>query len=424
MEELHRQIDAIFVAESSQVLAALIASLNDFDLAEDALQDACVAALERWSTDGIPTRPGAWLLTTGRRKAIDRLRRTAVFTRQYATLAHAARSAYLQQLFVPEAEVSYPDDRLKLLFTCCHPALDLDAQVALTLHTLGGLNTTEIAHTFLVPIPTMAQRLTRAKRKIRDAGIPYRVPALTELPARLAGVLAVLYLIFNAGYTAMVGEQLIRIDLCEEAIRLARILLALLQREDYATAETLGLLALLLLHHARRDARRGPTEELIVLDEQDRSRWHDVEIMEGVAFLDLALAQRQPGPFQIQAAIAALHAEASDAQATDWRQIALLYQTLATWQPGPVIALNHAVAIAMADGPAVGLRLLDDPVLARALNTYHYYHAARADLLRRLQQFTAACAAYDRAIGCCENAAERRFLSHRRAALSTVQEES
>ncbi|HKD77884.1 MAG TPA: DUF6596 domain-containing protein, partial [Ktedonobacterales bacterium] len=375
MDVIRQQIEQIFRQESGQVLAVLIAAIGDFDLAEDALQDAIVVALEKWPADGIPPRPGAWLVTAARRKAIDRLRRANVYAHKAEELQVLQR---MEQEGQPDMPDEIPDERLKLLFTCCHPALALDARVALTLHTLGRLSTAEIAHAFFVPVPTMAQRLTRAKHKIRDARIPYRVPPVQLLPERLSGLLAVIYLIFNAGYTAMEGKRLIRNELCGEAIRLARVLTTLLAREGMADAEALGLLALMLLHDSRRDTRTGPQGELMLLEEQDRGRWDRVAIVEGSTLVERALSMRHPGPYQIQAAIAAIHAQAERADDTDWPQIATLYGVLARMTPSPVIELNRAVAIAMADGPLAGLGLIDQPALATALSNYYLYHAARA----------------------------------------------
>ncbi len=414
MDAISRQIEQIFRQESGQVLAALIAAMEDFDLAEDALQDAVVVALEKWPADGIPPRPGAWLMTAARRKAIDRLRRAGVYAQKTEELQALQR---MEQDGRPDMPDEIPDERLKLLFTCCHPALALDARVALTLHTLGGLSTAEIAHAFLVPLPTMAQRLTRAKHKIRDARIPYRVPPVHLLPERLTGLLAVIYLIFNAGYTAMEGSRLIRNEMCGEAIRLGRVLVTLLDREGMADAEALGLLALMLLHDSRRDARTSSLGELILLEEQDRSRWDRAAIAEGSALVERALKMRRPGPYQIQAAIAALHAQAERAEDTDWPQIATLYGILVRMTPSPVIELNRAVAVAMADGPLAGLGLIEQPMLATTLGRYHLYHAARADLLRRLDRQDDAIAAYRQALACCRNDIEQAFLWRRLAEL-------
>ena len=378
--------------------------LGDFDLAEEAVQEAFVRALETWPRDGVPDNPGAWITTTARRRAIDRLRRDANLRRKTETLEMLAR---LDALGGSEDDVSgIPDDRLRLIFTCCHPALPMEARVALTLRTLGGLTTPEIARAFLVPERTMAQRMVRAKRKIRDAGIPYRVPPAELLPERLPGVLAVLYLIFNEGYSASSGP-LVREDLCGEAIRLGRILDRLMPDEP----EVRGLLALLLLQHSRRDARTDDAGHLILLEDQDRSRWDHDAIDEGLALLDDALGRRRAGPYQVQAAIAALHARAPRPEDTDWPQIAALYGTLATMAPTPVVELNRAVAIAMADGPERGLPMVE--ALADELDGYHLFHATRADLLRRLGRNDEAAQAYRLALALVTNPAERAHLERR-----------
>jgi len=393
------QVERIFREEHGRVLAALISRFEDFDLAEDALQDALVNALERWQGDGIPENPGAWLTTVARRRAIDRIRRTATLERSLLVLD--------PQLSYDEHEMDetqIPDDRLKLMFTCCHPSLALETQIALTLHTLGGLTTHEIARAFLVPEPTMAQRLARARAKIRNAGIPYRVPPIDLLPERLDALLAVIYLIFNEGYSATSGDEPIRKELCLEAIRLCRVLIALMP----GSAETRGLLALMLLHDSRRGTRLDEAGELVLLSEQDRSRWDRSEIREGIEVLDEALALKDPGPYQVQAAISSLHAEAPTAEATDWHTIAALYKTLAMMTPSLVVEVNRAVAVAMAEGPQEGLRILEG--LGDRAKGYYPFHVVRADLLRRSGQLEQAIESYERAIALCDNPAERSHL--------------
>ena len=407
-------VDRLFREESGRAVATLIRVLGDFDLAEEAVQEAFVTALETWPDRGIPANPGAWITTTARNRAIDRLRRQRRFTDRQAALARdvafeaerheAAMIASAEELTDP-----IPDDQLRLIFTCCHPALPLDGRVALTLRTLGGLTTPEIARAFLVPEPTLAQRLVRAKRKIRDAGIPYRVPPAELLPERLDGVLTVLYLVFNEGYAATSGDALVRRELCAEAIRLARVVAELLPDAPEAT----GLLALMLLHDARRDARVGEAGELVLLEAQDRTRWDAARIAEGRQLLERALAAGEPGPYQIQAAIAALHDEASGPEATDWAQIAALYRALLRMTPSPVVELNLAVALAMADGPAIGLAMMDGLAADGRLERYPYLHSARADMLRRLGRRSEAAAAYRRALDLTANRLERDFLERR-----------
>jgi RNA polymerase sigma-70 factor (ECF subfamily) len=411
-------VERVFRQEHGRVLSILIGSLGDFDLAEDALQETFVTALERWPRDGLPDNPAAWMVTVGRRKAIDRLRREKALTDKTTLLSDMAAPPFDE----PEAmdETAIPDERLKLIFTCCHPALAPEARLALTLRTLGGLDTAEIARAFLVSVPTMNQRITRAKAKIRHAGIPYDVPPVEAIPERLDSVLHVLYLIFNEGYTATAGDDLIRRELCAEAIRLATALVELLaSRPDLGQQpEAMGLLALMLLHDSRRAARVDADGEIILLEDQDRVLWDQAEIDAGSALLERALAVRRPGPYQIQAAVAALHAEAGTAAQTDWKQIVALYGELMRHAPSPVVRLNKAVAVGMARGPLAGLALLQADELEAALRDYHWYHAAVADFLRRAGYREEARTAYVRALALCENRAERSFLVRRIAELS------
>jgi len=405
-------VDAVYRADSRRVLATLIRLLGDFDLAEEALHDAFSAALERWPRDGTPANPRAWLVSTGRFKAIDVIRRRV---RHDASLAELARRLELDSPGAPGFDDGVADDRLRLIFTCCHPALGAEARIALTLRTVCGLTTEEIARAFLARPAALAQRIVRAKAKIRDARIPYEVPARAELPARLDAVLHVIYLVFNEGYSASSGAALTRHDLTAEAIRLGRLLVELLPE-----SEAIGLLALMLLHESRRATRATPDGELVLLDEQDRTRWDRALIAEGVTLVGRALRGRPVGRYAIQAAIAAVHAEAPDAAATDWGQIVGLYDALLALDPSPVVELNRAVAVAMRDGPAAGLALIE-PILGRGeLSDYLHVHSARADLYRRLGRRDEAAGAYRRALELTQQEPERRFIQRRLRELGEV----
>ena len=406
VEEVKERLDTLYRAESGRILATLIRLLGDFDLAEDVMQDAFAAALQRWPQDGVPENPRAWLVSTGRFKAIDAIRRRERFD--------AAQEKIVEGLGLGERDAaagtdeSVEDDRLRLIFTCCHPALAPEGRVALTLREVCGLTTEEIARAFLTTPPTLAQRIVRAKAKIRDARIPYQMPSADELPKRLATVLQVVYLVFNEGYHASSGSSLTRADLSAEAIRLGRLLLELLPEP-----EVMGLLALMLLHESRRAARATTEGEMILLEDQDRSLWNRGPIAEGVALVERALVSRRFGPYTLQAAIAAVHAEATDATSTDWPQIVALYSALARMEPSPVVKLNRAVALAMRDGPEAGLMLIDGFFARGELTDYHLAHAARADLCRRLGKRAEARISYDRALALTQQTPERRFLEKR-----------
>jgi len=405
-ERARDAVDAVYRSESRRVLATLIRLLGDFDVAEEALHDAFGAALEQWPRDGVPANPRAWLVSTGRFKGIDAIRRRT----RFESLPDDIDRRLAVDTDDPE---NIEDDRLRLIFTCCHPALSPDAQVAMTLREVCGLTTEEVAHAFLSSPPTVAQRIVRAKAKIRNARIPYEIPSTLDLPDRLDAVLRVVYLVFNEGYSASSGAALTRHDLSSEAISLGRLLVELLPEP-----EALGLLALMLLHDSRRAARASPSGELILLNDQDRSLWNRDQIAEGLVLVERALAARQVGPYTIQAAIAAVHANAPNAAATDWAQIVMLYDLLAQAEPSPVIELNRAVAVAMRDGPSEGLTLIDAILKRGDLSDYHLAHAARADLCRRLGQIAEARASYERALSLTVQEPERRFLQRRLAELT------
>jgi RNA polymerase sigma-70 factor (ECF subfamily) len=407
-ESARRAVDAIYRAESRRVFATLIRLLGDFDLAEEALHDAFRAALEQWPRDGVPANPRAWLVSAGRFKAIDGIRRRSRFDSMEDVAEQV--DAVVDENAVPSDRDTIEDDRLRLIFTCCHPSLAPDAQIALTLREVCGLTTEEIAQAFLSPAPTLAQRIVRAKAKIRDARIPYRVPYPDELAARLDSVLRVVYLVFNEGYSASSGQSLTRVDLSGEAIRLGRLLVQLLPEP-----EAIGLLALMLLQESRRAARASPAGDLILLNDQDRTLWNRDQIAEGSALVTRSLASRRVGPYALQAAIAAVHAEAASADATDWDEIVGLYDVLLRVEPTPVVELNRAVAIAMRDGPAAGLALIEAILAGGDLDDYHLAHAAHADLCRRLGKTVEARASYQRAIALVRQGPERRFLERRLA---------
>ena len=401
-------VETVYRTEWGRIVATLIRLVGDFDLAEECAQEAFTAAVDQWEEEGVPGSPRAWIIQTGRNKAIDRIRRQGRYAEKLALYGNAERGTESQEPDYDSSEIA--DDRLRLIFTCCHPALAPEAQVALTLRTLCGLETDEIARAFLTSTTTMAQRLVRAKRKIRDAKIPYVVPETKDMAERLDAVLTVIYLVFNEGYAATRGSSLLRGDLCSEAIRLARLVLGLMA--PYPPREAIALLVLMLLHDARREARLDEAGEIVVLEEQDRGRWKREQIAEAMPLMEEVM-QGTPGPLALQAAIAAVHCRAEKAEETDWREIVRLYKELARVQPSPVVALNHAVAVAMAEGPRRGLELMEELEKDSDLENYHLLHAARADMHRRLGSFTDAAKEYEKAFALATNESERRYLEKR-----------
>jgi RNA polymerase sigma-70 factor (ECF subfamily) len=411
MAQASDTLEQVFRSEYGRIIATLIHTSGSFDLAEEALQEAFTSAASSWARDGVPKNPGAWLTTVAHRKLLDAVRRDKTRSDKQSEIEYekSRLQPFAEPALLEETVIEYPDDRLRLIFTCCHPSLSREAQVALTLRTLGGLTTTEIAHAFLLPEATLAQRLVRAKQKIRLAGIPYEIPSLEIIGARLIAVQAVIYLIFNEGYAASTGKSLLRSDLCAEAIRLGRVLCELLPNEP----ENAGLLALMLLQDSRRNARVNDRGELVTLEEQDRSLWDRKEIEEGIHLVETALARGRAGNYQIQAAIAAVHAEARRADETDWPQIVALYEELKRMTSSPVVALNHAAAVAMSEGPETGLALIESANANGTLDNYYLFHASRADLLRRLNRSVDAAEAYDRALTLTTNSVEQAYIRHR-----------